>query len=192
MSEPLIIGIDEVGRGCIAGPVIAAAVVLNHPVAGVRDSKKLSAHKRGILVPQIQLASSHYAVGEASIEEIDNINILQATFLAMRRAVEALNLDPQQAILKVDGNIIPPWCLDQGWTAHALIGGDDLEPAIAAASILAKEHRDAFMTSQDAVWPGYGFGKHKGYGTAAHMKALATLGVTPLHRRSFAPVAKYL
>lgn len=185
----LIIGIDEVGRGCIAGPVVAAAVVLRGPVAGVRDSKKLTARQRGLLVPHIQAAASHHALGEASIAEIDDINILQATFLAMRRAVEALGLDPSQAQLRVDGNLLPPWVAEQGWMAEALIGGDDLEPSIAAASILAKEHRDGFMGLQDILYPGYGFAKHKGYGTAFHLAAMDQLGVCPLHRRSFAPVA---
>lgn len=188
-NPPLIIGIDEVGRGCIAGPVVAAAVVLAAPIAGVRDSKKLSARRRETLDQAIRAGAAHYALGEASIDEIDTLNILQATFLAMRRAVEALGLTPDQAHLRVDGNLLPPWVSEGGWQAQALVGGDDLEPAIAAASILAKVQRDRFMTEQALVFPGYGFEGHKGYGTAAHLAALDRLGVCPLHRRSFAPVA---
>lgn len=187
----LIIGIDEVGRGCIAGPVVAAAVVLGETVKGVRDSKKLSAIQRARLVPLIQAASSHYAIGEASVEEIDDINILQATFLAMQRAVKGLGLKPGQALLRIDGNLIPGWA-QKKWQAEALVGGDDLEPAIAAASILAKEHRDAYMAVQDTLFPGYSFGKHKGYGTAVHLAAMAQLGITPLHRRTFAPVTRFI
>jgi ribonuclease HII len=191
-TKRLIVGIDEVGRGCLAGPVVACAVILQKQVEGVRDSKKLTARRRAQLVPLIHAAASHHALGSASVEEIDTINILQATFLAMHRAVLALDLDPERVELLFDGNQIPGWSVDGGWSARALIGGDDIEPAIAAASILAKENRDGYMSDQDVVLPGYNFSKHKGYGTALHMAALQKLGVSVLHRRSFAPVTALL
>lgn len=181
----LIAGVDEAGRGPLAGPVVAAAVILGAtPIIGLDDSKRLSAKQRAVLEAEI-FASCRVGVGMASPQEIDAINILQATFLAMARAVEALGITPVHIL--VDGNRLPQW----HYSAEAVIGGDALHPCISAASIIAKEHRDRIMIAADADYSGYGWASNKGYGAAAHMAALKQLGPTPLHRRSFAPVAKY-
>lgn len=180
----MIVGVDEAGRGPLAGPVVAAAVVLcESGIDGLDDSKKLSAKKRELLEAQIK-ASCRWAIGVADVWEIDSINILQATMLAMMRAVEALAIEPVQVL--VDGNRLPKW----RFTAQAVIGGDAIHPCISAASIIAKEHRDRLMRSYDAMHPGYGWASNKGYGSAGHLEALRRLGPTPLHRRSFAPVAQ--
>jgi ribonuclease HII len=182
----MIVGVDEAGRGPLAGPVVAAAVVLcEGGIIGLDDSKKLSAKRRGVLEAEIK-AKCCWAVGIASPEEIDRINILQATMLAMTRAVEALRIEPSHVL--VDGNRLPKW----PYRATAVIGGDAIHPCISAASIIAKEHRDRIMIVADADYPGYGWASNKGYGAAAHMAALRTLGATPLHRKSFAPVAAVL
>lgn len=182
----MIVGVDEAGRGPLAGPVVAAAVVLcPDGIFGLDDSKKLSASRRAQLEAEIK-AKCRWAVGMACVEEIDAINILQATLLAMTRAVEALEIEP--ALVMVDGNRLPRW----RFRAEAFIGGDALHPCISAASIIAKEHRDRIMVAADGDYPGYGWASNKGYGAAVHMDALKRLGPTPLHRKSFAPVAQML
>lgn len=187
-----IVGIDEVGRGCLGGPVVAAAVVLGRPVPGVRDSKKLSAAARARLEPQIHAAALAWGVGEASPAEIDTHNILQATFLAMRRALAGVQAQAAAAGVRtvwVDGNQVPPG-MPSGWAVETYIGGDDLYAPIAAASVLAKEHRDRLMAALDASEPAYGWARHKGYGTPEHLQALASNGPSPAHRASFAPIAR--
>jgi len=187
-GDALIIGVDEAGRGPLAGPVVAAACVLGADApAGLDDSKKLSAKRRAVLEPQIK-TSCHWALGVVEAEEIDQINIFAATMLAMTRAVAALALEPDEVL--IDGNMTPAgrhpdWC----WPARAIVGGDALEPCISAASILAKEHRDRVMKEAALAHPHYGWERNMGYGTAEHMAALRVHGPTPLHRRSFAPVA---
>ncbi|QGY79954.1 ribonuclease HII [Sphingorhabdus lacus] len=182
----MIVGVDEAGRGPLAGPVVAAAVVLcEEGIAGLDDSKKLSPKKRAALEEQIK-AKCRWAVGLCSVEEIDRINILQATMLAMTRAVEALAIAP--SLVMVDGNRLPKWA----YQAQAVVGGDAIHPCISAASIIAKEHRDRLMVEADREFPGYGWASNKGYGAAIHMEALRRLGPTPLHRRSFAPVAQMI
>lgn len=180
----IICGIDEAGRGPLAGPVCAAAVILDlaRPIDGLNDSKQLSEKRRDALAPLIRERSLGWAVGWASVEEIDRLNIRQANFLAMRRAFEGLGLRPTLAL--VDGKDPPPL----GCKVTCIIGGDALEPAISAASILAKTARDAEMVDLCAKYPGYGLSKHKGYGSAAHLEALRKLGPSPAHRRTFAPV----
>jgi ribonuclease HII len=184
----MIVGVDEAGRGPLAGPVVAGAVILcSDGIAGLDDSKKLSAKRRAELEAEIK-AKCRWAVGLASPQEIDEINILQATFLAMTRAVEALcqkhgGVAPSHIL--VDGNRLPKW----RYTAQAVVGGDAIHPCISAASIIAKEHRDRIMIAADRDYPGYGWASNKGYGAAVHMVALKVLGPTPLHRKSFAPVA---
>ncbi len=185
MSD-IVIGVDEAGRGPLAGPVIAAAVVLRgEPISGLDDSKKLSASRRARLETLIRVRCP-YGLGVASVAEIDRLNILQATMLAMTRAVEALcgahGMMP--TIVLVDGNRLPDW----RWPARAIVGGDSAEPAISAASILAKEHRDRIMALADALHPTYGWARNKGYGSAEHRAALSRHGPTTLHRLSFAPV----
>jgi ribonuclease HII len=183
--DAVIAGVDEAGRGPLAGPVVAAAVILGAtPIIGLDDSKKLSAKRRAVLEAEI-LATCQVGIGMASPVEIDAINILQATFLAMMRAVEALGVHPFHIL--VDGNRLPKWV----YSAEAIIGGDAIHPCISAASIIAKEHRDRIMIAADADYPGYGWASNKGYGAAVHMAALKQLGPTPLHRRSFAPVAQH-
>lgn len=184
----LLAGVDEAGRGPLAGPVTAAAVILDpaRPIPGLDDSKKLSEKKRDALEPLIRERALAFCVASASVEEIDGINILQATLLAMRRAVAGLQLAAQAVV--VDGNKVT----DFGVPAEAVVGGDARVPAISAASILAKVARDREMVALDEQYPGYGFAQHKGYGTAAHLAALARLGASPHHRRSFAPVASQL
>ncbi|MEQ1725767.1 MAG: ribonuclease HII [Sphingopyxis sp.] len=182
----MIIGVDEAGRGPLAGPVVAGAVLLcDGGIIGLDDSKKLSESKRIRLEAEIK-SRCRWAIGVASVAEIDAINILAATMLAMTRAVEALGVEP--AMILVDGNRLPAW----PYRARAIIGGDASEPAISAASIIAKQARDAMMVAADRAHPGYGFARHKGYGTAAHIEALKRLGPCPLHRRSFAPVANLI
>jgi ribonuclease HII len=184
----LIAGVDEAGRGPLAGPVVAAAVILDdlHPIAGLNDSKKLTARRREQLFDEIRAKALCFAVAQASVEEIDSLNILQATLLAMRRAVEGLRLKPGKVL--VDGNRLP--VLDV--VAEAIVQGDALVPAISAASILAKVTRDRWCAQVDAAYPQYGFATHKGYGTAEHLQALRQHGACPLHRSSFAPVRAVL
>ncbi|WP_142803481.1 ribonuclease HII [Tepidiphilus sp. J10] len=177
-------GVDEAGRGPLAGPVVAAAVILppGASLPGLNDSKKLSPSRRERLAAEIRASALAWAVAEASASEIDEWNILRATLRAMARAVAALPLVPDEVL--VDGNRAP----ELEVPVRTIIGGDALEPAIMAASILAKTHRDARLVALDRRYPGYGFARHKGYGTAAHLAALARLGPCPEHRRSFAPV----
>lgn len=181
-------GVDEVGRGPLAGSVVAAAVILNPqlPIEGLRDSKKLTASRRETLAQLIRSRALGWAIGSASVAEIDELNILQASLLAMHRAVLALQFQPEYIL--VDGNRLPRW----QYASEAVVRGDDRVPAIAAASILAKVHRDNALIALDSVYPGYGFASNKGYPTAAHLQALGALGVTPIHRRSFAPIKKIL
>ncbi|MEZ5571902.1 MAG: ribonuclease HII [Halioglobus sp.] len=183
-----IAGVDEVGRGPLAGEVVAAAVILDpeRPIDGLRDSKKLSASRREALAQLIQERALAWSIASASVTEIDELNILQASLLAMHRAVQALQLQPD--FVQVDGNRLPDW----QYEAEAVVRGDDRVPAIAAASILAKVYRDNALIELDARYPGYGFATHKGYPTAVHLQALESLGATPEHRRSFAPVKKIL
>jgi len=182
----LIAGIDEVGRGCLAGPVYAAAVILpdDHGLTGLRDSKALSARQREQLGPQICARATAWAIGIASVEEIDRLNILHASFLAMRRAVAALSLQPQLCL--VDGNQQPG--LDV--PARTIVGGDASEPAIMAAAIIAKLARDAAMDALHDQHAAYGFLRNKGYGTPEHLAALQRQGPCALHRMSFAPCAQ--
>lgn len=185
----VVIGVDEAGRGPLAGPVVAAACVLGPDApGGLDDSKKLSAKRRAVLEPQIK-ASCHWALGVVDAEEIDRINIFAATMLAMTRAVAALALEPDEVL--IDGNMTPAGRHpDWRWPARAIVGGDGLEPCISAASILAKEHRDRLMREYARAHPHYGWDSNMGYGTAQHLAALREHGPSPLHRRSFAPVAQ--
>lgn len=187
-AEGLTAGVDEAGRGPLAGPVVAAAVILDdcQPIAGLADSKKLSVKQRERLFDEIRAKALCCSVAQASVEEIDQLNILQATLLAMRRAVDGLRLKPAKVL--VDGNRLPH--LDV--LAEAIVKGDDKVSCISAASILAKVTRDRLLMELDAQHPEYGFATHKGYGTQAHLKALKLHGVLPNHRRSFAPVAAAL
>lgn len=180
-----VAGVDEAGRGPLAGPVVAAAVVLDPDCIpeGINDSKALTAAKRARLCEEL-LACAQVGVGVASVEEIDRLNILWATMLAMTRAVEALGFPP--AFVLVDGNRCPSW----HHRSEAVVSGDALCLSIAAASIVAKHRRDCMMVELDAEYPGYGWASNKGYGGKAHQEALRTLGPTPHHRRSFAPVAQ--
>lgn len=184
LASGLICGIDEAGCGPLAGPVVAAAVILNpkRKIYGLRDSKILRPERREQLAKRIRERAIAWAVAEASVEEIDTINILQARLLAMRRAVDALCIAPEYAL--VDGNQMPRL----PFPGRAVIAGDALIPAISAASILAKTTRDAMMRNFDALYPGYGFAQHMGYATPEHCERLNTLGPCILHRRSFAPV----
>lgn len=180
----LVAGVDEAGRGPLAGPVVAAAVILDdqNPIQGLADSKKLTALRRERLFDEIRAKALCCSIAEASVEEIDTLNILQATMLAMRRAVEGLRLKPNKVL--VDGNRLP--VLDV--LAEAIVKGDSKVPAISAASILAKVHRDRLCDEWHVQYPMYGFDAHKGYGTATHLQALRQHGPSPWHRRSFAPV----
>lgn len=184
-----IAGVDEAGRGPLVGTVVAAAVILdpNNPIAGLNDSKKLSEKKREKLFIEIQEKALAWAIAEASPAEIDELNILQASLLAMRRAVETLQVQPDQVL--VDGNKIPQGLNMQ---CEAVVGGDALHAEISAASILAKVTRDRQMLELDQKFPQFGFAKHKGYPTKAHFEAIALHGVTTEHRRSFGPVRKAL
>lgn len=188
----MIVGVDEAGRGPLAGPVVAAAVVLCKPrPSGLDDSKKLSATRRAELEAAIK-RRCRWAVGMADVEEIDRLNIFGATMLAMTRAVAALGCCDDIVEVRVDGNLTPAGRVDGWrWAARAIVGGDAIEPCISAASIIAKEHRDRIMRAAAVDHPHYGWVRNKGYGAPEHLRALAEHGPTPLHRRSFAPVAKY-
>jgi ribonuclease HII len=179
-----VCGADEAGRGPLAGPVVAAAVILGaaRPIEGLRDSKKLSPRQRDRLAPLIRARALAWAVAEASVDEIDQLNILNASLLAMARAIA--QLAPAAEFALIDGNRVPRLAIP----ARAIVGGDASEPAISAASILAKTHRDALMQTFDAQYPAYGFGAHVGYPTPAHLDALRTHGPCAIHRLSFAPV----
>jgi ribonuclease HII len=185
-TDGLTVGVDEAGRGPLAGPVVAAAVILDelNPINGLNDSKKLSAKRREALFDEIRARALCFAIAEASVQEIDEINILQATLLAMKRAVEALRLPPK--LVLVDGNRLPILSI----RSEAIVQGDALVPAISAASILAKVHRDRLCEAMHQRYPVYGFDQHKGYGTAQHMAALQAHGPADCHRMTFAPVAR--
>lgn len=180
----LIAGVDEVGRGPLAGPVVAAAVILNpaKPVIGLVDSKLLTAKRREVLCEIIIDSCIAWAIGRAEVEEIDCINILQASLLAMQRAIEALSIKPHH--VKVDGN----FCPQVNYSIEAIVDGDNLIPVISAASIVAKVIRDREMRAYDKIYPEYGFVRHKGYGTTQHLLALKEFGITPIHRKSFTPI----
>jgi len=187
-SIELLAGVDEVGRGPLAGAVVAAAVILNpeKPIEGLNDSKKITQKKRELLSDKIKSNALIWALGRAEVEEIDELNILQASLLAMKRAIESLKIEPKMVV--VDGQYTP----DIKYEKIAIVKGDSLVPAISAASIIAKVARDNEMIKFDEIYPGYGFSSHKGYPTKKHIEALEKLGITKIHRRSFAPVAKYL
>jgi ribonuclease HII len=182
--EDIVCGVDEAGRGPLAGPVYAAAVILDpdHPIEGLRDSKKLTEARREELAPQIKAHALAWAIAECSHEEIDRYNILQATMMAMCRAVSALSQTPTVAL--IDGNRVPIMTV----RCHAIVEGDDKVHAISAASILAKTARDAALVELHQLYPQYAFDQHKGYGTALHLARLREHGASPVHRRSFAPV----
>ena len=183
----LVAGVDEVGRGPLAGDVVAAAVILaESPPEGVTDSKMLTSGQREALAGRIRDEAVSWALGRATVAEIDEMNILQASLLAMHRAVEALFIPP--SLVLVDGNRLPKW----PYEARAIVKGDLTEPSIGAASILAKVQRDAEMLALHEQYPEYGFDRHKGYPTRAHLAALETAGVSPVHRRSFGPVRRLL
>lgn len=183
-----IAGVDEVGRGPLAGPVFAAAVILDEqrPISGLADSKLLRPERREELAQLIRERALCWALGRAEVEEIDRLNILQASLLAMQRAVSALSLMPE--LVMVDGNQLPKL----NCKAQAIVRGDATVPAISAASIIAKVARDAEMAELDKIFPGYGFAQHKGYPTTLHLACLEKLGVCTIHRRSFAPVSRLL
>lgn len=187
-EEGWVAGVDEAGRGPLAGPVVAAAVILDphQPIQGLADSKKLSATRREALFTLIRRQSLAWSVARATVSEIDQLNILQASLLAMQRAVAKLKLPP--TLVLVDGNQAPRFACP----ARAIVQGDALEPAISAASIVAKVLRDRWMLYLDKKYPMYGFAKHKGYGTAVHMAALKAHGPTRVHRLSFAPISGLL
>ena len=183
----IVAGVDEVGRGPLAGDVVAAAVILgDSSPAGLTDSKALSPRQRERLAETIRSEAVSWSLGRATVAEIDELNILQASLLAMWRAVEGLSVQP--SLVLVDGNHLPRW----SYEARAIVKGDLIEPAISAASIVAKVTRDGEMVILDDQYPGYGFATHKGYPTKAHLAALASLGVSPAHRRSFGPVKRLL
>lgn len=188
MNAIIICGVDEAGRGPLAGAVYAAAVILNpaRPITGLADSKKLSEKKREMLAVTIKQNALAWAIAFADVEEIDRINILQASLLAMKRAIEGLKVVPQ--LVQVDGL----HCPKIGYPTQAIVKGDSKIPAISAASILAKTARDEEMRQLDALFPQYAFARHKGYPTAEHMQLLIQHGVSPVHRRSYAPVRKLL
>ncbi|KTD16096.1 ribonuclease HII [Legionella jordanis] len=182
----LVAGVDEVGRGPLAGPVVTAAVILKKPIDGVKDSKKLSPIKRKELAIRIKEEAYCFAYGRAEVEEINQLNIHHATLLAMKRAVEALVIQPHEVI--VDGLFVPQIALP----CKAIVDGDGSECSIGAASILAKVLRDQEMEEMDQIYPGYGFSAHKGYATEIHRKALLQLGPCPIHRKNFLPVSEAL
>ena len=184
LVEELVAGVDEVGRGPLCGDVVTAAVILDpqRPILGLNDSKKLTEAKREALFDEICEKALSFFIARATVEEIDRLNILQATMLAMQRAVEGLSITPKLAL--IDGNRCPKLAVP----AAPVVQGDAKVPAIAAASILAKVTRDREMSAFELIYPGYGIGGHKGYPTPVHLEALARLGPTPIHRRSFAPV----
>ncbi len=186
--EGLIAGVDEVGRGPLAGPVFAAAVILDpdKPIEGLMDSKQLSEKKREQLSATIKQRALAWSIGRAEVEDIDSINILQASLLAMKRAVEGLAIRPEMVL--VDGNKLP----DLDCPAEAIVKGDSKVPVISAASIIAKVARDHEMLELDGQYPGYGLAKHKGYPTKLHLQALEELGVSPIHRTSYKPVKRLL
>ncbi|MFN4325977.1 MAG: ribonuclease HII [Azonexus sp.] len=188
VPDGLVCGIDEAGRGPLAGPVVAAAVILDpaRPIAGLNDSKKLSERQRAVLADLVRQNALAWCVAESSVEEIDRLNILQATLLAMQRAVDGLSVRPERAL--VDGNRCPRLAIP----VEAVVKGDGKIASIAAASILAKTVRDAGMLALHAQYPQYGFDRHMGYPTAAHCAALLAHGASPVHRKSFAPVARQL
>jgi len=191
-ADSLIAGVDEAGRGPLAGPVVAGAVILdrNRPIDGLMDSKVLSEARRESLAVLISERALAWSVGWSDAAEIDRLNILQATFLAMRRALLGLRLSP--GLVEVDGNRLPDLMINGlQLEGKAIVGGDAKIPAISAASIIAKVHRDQMMRSFDQIYPAYGFGQHKGYGTAAHRDCLSRLGPCPQHRRSFRPVSLF-
>jgi ribonuclease HII len=184
----LVAGVDEAGRGPLMGPVVAAAVILDelNPIKGLADSKKLTAQRREQLYDEIRAKALCCSIAEASVDEIDSLNILHATMLAMKRAVEGLRLKPNKVL--VDGNRLPTLVI----LSEAIVGGDALVPSISAASILAKVHRDRWCAEFHLQYPQYGFADHKGYSTAEHLAALREHGACPQHRKSFAPVAEVL
>lgn len=188
LVEERVAGVDEVGRGPLCGPVVTAAVILDpsRPIRGLNDSKKLSEARREALSDEIREKALAWCIGRAEVEEIDRLNILHATMLAMQRAVEGLGVTPRLAL--IDGNRCPQLTIP----CNALVKGDSRVPAIAAASILAKVSRDREMCSMDLLYPGFGLAANKGYPTAEHLAALVRLGPTPIHRRSFAPVRRLL
>ena len=183
-ADALVAGVDEVGRGPLCGAVVTAAVILDpsRPILGLNDSKKLTEARREKLYDEIIEKALSWHIARAEVEEIDELNILHATMLAMQRAVEGLHITPKMAM--IDGNRCPKLTMP----AEAVVKGDSKVPAIAAASILAKVSRDREMAAFELIYPGYGIGGHKGYPTPVHLEALARLGPTPIHRRSFAPV----
>ena len=187
-QHELMCGVDEAGRGPLAGPVFAAAVILDpaHPITGLRDSKKLSEAQRNALADEIKLKALAWSIAQCSVQEIDHLNILQASMLAMRRAVEGLSVQPTLAL--IDGNRCPVMPV----RSEAIVKGDDKVPAISAASILAKTARDALLHALHETYPHYAFDQHKGYPTALHLERLKQHGVSPVHRRSYAPVRKLL
>ena len=184
--EDLVAGVDEVGRGPLCGAVVTAAVILDpmRPIAGLNDSKKLTEARREKLFDEIREKALSWCIARAEVEEIDELNILHATMLAMQRAVEGLSITPKLAM--IDGNRCP----NRAMPAEAVVKGDSKVPAIAAASILAKVSRDREMAAFELIYPGYGIGGHKGYPTPVHLEALERLGPTPIHRRSFGPVRR--
>ncbi|KHL70251.1 ribonuclease HII [Pseudomonas flexibilis] len=188
LVEELVAGVDEVGRGPLCGPVVTAAVILDpaRPIRGLNDSKKLTEARREALFDEIQEKALAWCIARAEVDEIDRLNILHATMLAMQRAVDGLSVTPKLAL--IDGNRCPKLSVPSA----PVIGGDAEVPAIAAASILAKVSRDREMQALDLIYPGYGLAGHKGYPTPVHLEALQRLGATPIHRRSFAPVRKAL
>ncbi|MEE9343382.1 MAG: ribonuclease HII [Gammaproteobacteria bacterium] len=188
MLDSLIAGVDEVGRGPLAGPVVAGAVILDpaRPIKGLTDSKLLTAKRRNLLAEEIKEKSLAWCLGRAEVEEIDAINIFHASLLAMRRAVIGLSIHPQHAL--IDGK----YCPELSCTREAIIKGDLTEPAISAASIIAKVARDAEMCEMDLQYPGYGFARHKGYPTRLHLAQLQLHGVCSIHRVSYAPVRRLL
>ena len=186
--KTLIAGVDEAGRGPLAGPVVAAAVILDEStvIAGLGDSKTISETKRNYLAAEIKVKAVAWAIAQVEHEEIDELNILNASMLAMKKAVEGLKIQPDH--VQVDGNRCP----SLNCSVEAIVKGDALVEVIGAASILAKVSRDALMVEMDQIYPGYGFAKHKGYPTKQHRAALLRLGVSEIHRRSYAPVQKLL
>lgn len=184
----LLAGVDEVGRGPLVGDVVTAAVILDpaRPIAGLADSKKLDEKKREFLFSEIQDKALCWSIARASPAEIDSLNILQASLLAMKRAVEQLKIQPEYVL--VDGNKLPRW----HYPSEPVVKGDSRVAAISAASIIAKVQRDREMAVLEAQYPGYGFADHKGYPTARHLDAIQRLGITPLHRRTYAPVARII